>query len=260
MGWERGIVAGARFPVLLRYSNVRSPFHSESTNRVRLIVPVYNERQALPETVRSLDALGLDLPPLFVDGGSTDGTVEWLAQRGLPVIPAERGRGAQLAAGARYALSRSDAGILWFVHADCRPEPGALAKIHEAVEVGAVAGACTLRFSGGWAARWMTRFYALVNCFGLFYGDATLFVRTDAYEASGGYKPQPLFEDLDLVRRLRSRYRHGFRRLSVEVSASSRRFDGPRFPLVFAQWIVLQTLYWCGVPPRVLAKSYRAKR
>lgn len=237
-----------------------SPDQSGRSLRVRIVVPTYNEREALPGMVRSLTALGSTLEPLFVDGGSSDGTARWLEERGLTVIRADRGRGSQLAAGARYALAQSDASVLWFIHADCHPQPDALAGIREAIDAGAVAGACTLRFSGGWTARGMTRFYAILNRFGLYYGDATLFVRADAYVASGGYGPQPLFEDLDLLRRLRRKYPGGFRRLSVEVAASSRRFDGLRFPFVFAQWILLQALYWCGVPARVLAKAYRPSR
>ncbi len=228
---------------------------------VRIVVPTYNEREALPETVRSLQALGPGTTLLFVDGGSSDGTVEWLEAHAIPVIRAELGRGAQLAAGGRRALSEPGDAIFWFIHADCHPQPDALARIREAIEAGAVAGACTLRFAGTrWEARGMTRFYSILNRFGLYYGDATLFVRADAYQASGGYGQHPLFEDLDLLRRLRQEYPGGFRRLSVEVVASSRRFEGLRFPFVFSQWILLQTLYWGGVSPRLLGKWYRAVR
>ncbi len=260
MRTERGIPAKNPFPVPAPHSVASPSPKPECARRVQIVVPTCNERAAIPEIVRSLSALGSGLSPLFVDGGSTDGTKRWLEEHGQAVIGAERGRGAQLAAGACHALTRPGATILWFVHADCRPQADALTRICDAVDAGAVAGACTLRFTGGWAARFMTRFYAVLNRCGLYYGDATLFVRADVYEACGGYGPQPLFEDVDLVRRLRRGYPGGFRRIPVEVVASSRRFDGLRFPLVFALWILLQTLYWCGVPPRLLAKAYRLSR
>lgn len=257
---ERGTPVTNQFPVSAHPSVASPSDKPECARRVQIVVPTCNEIVALPDLVRSLSALGSGLTPLFVDGRSTDGTQRWLEEHGLAVIPAERGRGAQLAAGARHALGRSEASILWFVHSDCRPQLDALARICDAVDAGTVAGACTLRFSGGWAARFMTRFYAILNRFGLYYGDATLFVRTDVYEACGGYGAQPIFEDVDLVQRLRRGYPGGFRRLPVEVVASSRRFDGWRFPLVFAQWVLLQILYWCGVPPRLLVKAYRLRR
>ncbi|MDZ7640130.1 MAG: glycosyltransferase [Bryobacterales bacterium] len=236
-----------------------------------IVVPTLNERAALPETVNALSCLTDSARLLFVDGGSTDGTREWLAEHGLPVVHSPRGRGSQLAAGAERALAECAAmgssiaetmdTILWFVHADCRPSLDAVAELQAAVAQGAVAGSCTMRFSGsGWEVRGMTAFYGAMSRLGLSYGDATLFIRADAYRSIGGFAHQPLFEDLDLLRRVRRRYPGGFRRIRAEVLASSRRFEGLRFPLVFTQWVFLQALFWCGVPPRLLAAWYRPSR
>jgi hypothetical protein len=94
---------------------------------------------------------------------------------------------------------------------------------------------------------------------GLAYGDAGIFVRRSAYEAVGGFRPYPLFEDLDLIRRLKGggvRFVH----LDCVLTASSRRFENRNFALVWTNWICLQILYWIGVSPNVLARWYRDVR
>src|SRR5262249_46468288 len=89
-------------------------------------------------------------------------------------------------------------------------------------------------------------------------GDSAFFVWRTAYEQAGGFRPLPLFEDLDLLRRLKRRGR--FVRLRQQVTTSSRRFEGRSFVLTFAWWTVLQVLYWVGVPPRVLGRLYAPSR
>jgi hypothetical protein len=44
------------------------------------------------------------------------------------------------------------------------------------------------------------------------------------------------------------------------VIVSSRRFDGRRFILIFGWWLILQLLYWLGVPPLLLGRMYAPVR
>ncbi|HYE73961.1 MAG TPA: glycosyl transferase, partial [Blastocatellia bacterium] len=93
---------------------------------------------------------------------------------------------------------------------------------------------------------------------GLLYGDSAIFVRRKVYEKVGGFKPLPLFEDLDLVRRIRRDGRMAH--LSAKVITSSRRFEGRSFTLTFIRWATLQMLYWLGVSPNRLVKLYSPVR
>ncbi len=72
------------------------------------IVPTYRNIRALPEVLSGLEAGGL--PVLVIDDGSDDGTGPWLdawiaagGQRWLERFPANRGKGAALAAGLERA-------------------------------------------------------------------------------------------------------------------------------------------------------------
>ena len=122
-----------------------------------------------------------------------------------------------------------------------------------------IAGNFRVRFDGPrLAARFLTWLYPRLRFFRLCYGDSAIFVRREAYERVGGFKPFPIFEDLDLMRRLRKwgRVVH----LSDVVVTSSRRFEGRSFAVTFARWASLQVLYWLGVKPSTLARFYTATR
>ena len=86
------------------------------------------------------------------------------------------------------------------------------------------------------------------------YGDSGIFVRREVYERIGGFKPLPLFEDVDLISKLRRQGK--LINLDAEIVTSSRRFEGRSFTPVFVRWVTFQCLYWFGVSPFWLAKYY----
>jgi hypothetical protein len=108
------------------------------------------------------------------------------------------------------------------------------------------------------AARFLTWLYPRLRLLGLAYGDSGIFVRRAAYERAGGFKPFPIFEDLDLLRALWKQGR--FVQAGACVVTSSRRFEGRSFTLTFARWSLLQGLYWLGVSPHTLARLYAPVR
>jgi len=217
---------------------------------ISVVIPTLNEITSIGAT---LDAVGRGFFEVIVaDGGSSDGTVEVARQWGARVITAERGRGSQMHAGASAA--RGD--IIWFLHADTRPPRDAAAQIIEAFSnKDVVAGNFEIRFDGeSAAARFLSWLYPQLRRIGLCYGDSAVFVRRDVYERIGGFQSFPIFEDLDLVRRLRKEGR--ITHLPASVTTSSRRFEGRSFAFTFARWATLQTLYWIGVHPRRLVRLY----
>ncbi len=169
-----------------------------------VVVPTLDEAQLLPRLLARLaPAPGdPDRPEEVVvsDGGSRDGTVEIARRAGARVVRAPAGRGRQLAAGAE-ALGTN---LLLFLHADCLPEPGALARLRRALGSGRlVAAGMRQRIEAeGRFFRWVERFADRRTRRGIVYGDSGLVVTRRAYERAGGFAPLPLFEDLDLSRRL----------------------------------------------------------
>ncbi len=223
---------------------------------ISVIIPTLNEARCIAVTLQGIFALGPGLEVIVIDGGSEDSTAQAAAREGARVFFAQRGRGAQLGKGAAEALGD----VLWFVHADTLPHPAALIDIEAALrDPGVAGGNFRIRFDGGTlAARFLNRLQGLRRMLGWHYGDNTIFVRRDVYWKIGGFQPYPLFEDADLVKRIRRAGR--FSTLAGPVTTSSRRFEDGRFLSTGLLWIVLQTLYWLGVPPHALARLYAPVR
>lgn len=168
-----------------------------TSDLISVIVPTLNEEQALPETVRQLLACNEVLEVIAVDGGSSDGTCDWLranAGARLKPLTSAPGRAVQMNAGAKVARGE----WLLFHHADTRlPATGLtpLARRHSDRSV--QWGGFRHRFShSNWKLRlisWMHN----VRCArsGVVYGDQSMFVRRTFFYAVGGF-PAGELEDL----------------------------------------------------------------
>lgn len=219
---------------------------------ISVIIPTLNEEEAISRTLEALASWPSPGTEIIVaDAGSNDATARIAERFGARVVICERGRGQQLHCGARHATGDT----LLFLHADTQCPPQAPDLLAKALSDPAVAGGnFAIRFDGETrAARFMTWLYPQLGKVGLCYGDSGIFVRAAIYNELGGFKPLPLFEDVDFVRRLRKRGR--MVRIPVPVVTSSRRFERD-FARTFARWSIMQALYWLGVPPRVLNQFY----
>jgi rSAM/selenodomain-associated transferase 2 len=233
----------------------------EERPALSIIVPTLDEARSIGRTLDALKGMTPDaskggVEVIVVDGGSLDATARIARGRGAKLLTSERGRGAQMHAGA--CAARGEA--LWFVHADARPSPECAGQIAEALgDPAVVAGNFHVLFDGTTrAARFLTWLYPRLRKLGLCYGDSAIFVRREAYRRVGGFRDFPVFEDLDLIRRLHKAGRVAH--LTATVETSSRRFEGRSFALTFARWSLLQALYWLGVHPRALGRLYAPVR
>lgn len=193
----------------------------------------------------------------MVDGGSRDRTRAIAAgAAGVRVVPAPRGRGPQMNAGAHA----STAPVLLFLHADVSLPADAAARVAGALaDPGVVAGAfrtwhvADVRDGSWWVRPFLHVADVRSRVTRLPYGDQAIFVRRTAFEAVGGFPEQPLFEDVELARRLWTRGR--LVTVAASVLVSGRRFL--RTPLrAMVAMRLFPLLYRLGVPARLLARLY----
>lgn len=224
-----------------------------------IVIPALNAEAALPDTLSALVpgvVKGLVREVVLVDGGSTDATARIADQAGARIITAPKGRGSQLAAGAEAVQGE----WILFLHADTVLEAGWVAQTQrfiESVERNGepLAAAFTFAlddFSG--SARRLERMVDWrCRMLGLPYGDQGLLIAKSFYESLGGFKPMPLMEDVDLVRRIG---RKRLTMLPVRAVTSAARFRKDGYLMRPLRNLALVTLFLLKVPPRTLARLY----
>ncbi|WP_324749378.1 TIGR04283 family arsenosugar biosynthesis glycosyltransferase [Sphingomonas sp. LY54] len=213
-----------------------------------IVIPTLNAAASLPAGLERL--AGVD-EILVVDGGSGDATVAVARAAGARVIVAPRGRGPQLQAGGEAA--RGD--WLLFLHADTLLGAGWRAAV-EAHQAQRPRGAACFRFrldDPAWQARLIERGVAArVRLLGLPYGDQGLLVPRLLYERVGGFRPLPLMEDVDLVRRLGR-----VRVLAADAVTGAERWRRDGWLRRSATNLLCLLLYRLGVPAERVALLYR---
>ncbi|MDQ6786121.1 MAG: TIGR04283 family arsenosugar biosynthesis glycosyltransferase [Acidobacteriota bacterium] len=232
--------------------------NTKSSIEISVIIPTFNEELTIKKTLDAVSRLVNVDEVVVVDGGSTDKTIEIVESftnlKKLKVIKIqEANRGRQLHEGTKHAKGE----VLWFLHADTRPVQGSGRQIKQFMRYKEVVGGnFEITFTGETAwARFLTKLYPYLRSIGLVYGDSAIFVRRDIYELIGGFRFLPVFEDLDLYKRLQKRGR--FVHINLPVTTSSRHFENRSFTATFMRWSFFQGLYWIGFPPRLLAKFYK---
>lgn len=226
----------------------------ESSKSISIIMPVLNEEAVLYAGLQPLQELrNRHCELIVVDGGSTDRSMEIAGPLADRVIRAAKGRAAQMNAGARLARGE----ILWFLHGDSLPPPGADELIRRALADGKRHwGRFDVRLSG---RRPLLRLVeTLMNLrsrlSGIATGDQGIFVRRRVFEQVEGYPAIPLMEDIALSRRLKRTARPVC--LRQPIITSSRRWEQNGILRTILLMWRLRLAYFLGADPVRLARLY----
>lgn len=224
--------------------------------RISVILPVLNEASRIGRAVQSIRAQPTPWEIIVVDGGSSDGTLNLLADLSeARIIHGEKGRARQMNAGAAEASGE----ILLFLHADCQLPPEAFALIREAfAEKRLQAGSFGVRFEPSSFLLRISSWLSRRNVPWFTFGDQGYVMRREFFEQLGGYKDWPLLEDVDFQERARQQTH--WHKLRGSVTTSSRRFRKRGFipQQVSNSWIMLR--YKLGVSPERLKRGYKDVR
>ena len=234
---------------------------------ISVVVPTLDAGDGLAAALASLlpaTEAGLVREVVVSDGGSGDGTLDIADEAGCRVVTGSAGRGAQLARGAAAARGA----WLLFLHADTVLSDGwdraAASQLGRPGQAGVFRLALKGEEAGRSGASLPPRLVAgganvRARLFGLPYGDQGLLLAQSLYAQVGGYDPGlPLFEDVDLVRRLRrARGRGALRLLPAYAITSPRRYERDGYARRVAANQLLLARYLAGASPARLAARYR---
>ncbi len=218
--------------------------------KLSVVIPALNAAETLDATLASL---GNGHEIIVVDGGSSDETAALASRLGARVLASPRGRGQQLSAGAKAASGE----WLLFLHADTWLAEGWLAVVTRHARGAGPDQAAVFGFAlddGSWRARLLERLVALrVRVLRLPYGDQGLLIHRDLYGRLGGYRPLPLMEDVDLIRRIGRRH---LMVLDAEAITSVRRWRQDGWLRRSLLNLGCLALFYCGTSPNRIARLY----
>lgn len=229
--------------------------------RLSIIVPVLNERGRLAALVQHLASIAGD-QTIIVDGGSKDGSANWLLQNwhdpelGRVCIQTVAGRAKQMNAGADQA----NGDMLLFLHADNVLPIGAKREVLRARELQSLWGRFDVAFRTEKRSRLAMRVIALFmnirsRLSSIATGDQAIFVDRILFSTIGGYQDLPLMEDVALSKMLK---RHCVPHCSsLRTTTSARRWENCGvFRTVVTMWY-LRLAYFLGASPHKLVKRYQ---
>ena len=217
-----------------------------------IVIPTLEEAERLPRLLSDLE--GTTAYIVVVDGGSADGTPDLARGRGVRVLETRPGRATQL----RMGAASTDTEWLFFLHADSRIEPAAVAALDGFLLTARQDDFAHFRF----ALNGTGRFHRVLEFgqrirerwLGLPYGDQGLVVSRTLYQRVSGYPDWPIMEDVGLLQKLT---RHGRRVVLPErLLTSPRRYDTEGGVLAWLRNATLIALFCCGVPASKLVRWY----
>ncbi|MGE0095686.1 MAG: TIGR04283 family arsenosugar biosynthesis glycosyltransferase [Alphaproteobacteria bacterium] len=227
------------------------------SGRLSVVIPVLNAARTLPACLAAFSRWK-DVEIVISDGGSTDPSTEVALHNNGRVVAGPPGRGAQLARGASVAGGE----WLLFLHADTvLDRNGRDAADRFMADPSNLRRAGYFRFALDDAdprARRIERLAAWrARALGLPYGDQGLLIARTFYDSLGGYRPLPLMEDVDLVRRIG---RARLRMLDATATTSAARYRRDGWTLRPLRNLFCLSLYFAGVPPKALLPLYAGRR
>ena len=223
-----------------------------------IVIPVFNEAKVLPQALTSLAELSMDSSDsiIFVDGGSTDQSIQLIQQHGYQCLHCEAGRAKQM----NYGTNNTKSDIILYLHVDTKVSSSEISNIKKSYTKGFLSGRFDIMFTN----RALT--YRIISFFINFRsrlskistGDQAIFIRRDIFEQIGGYPEIPLMEDVAISKALRRLGKIDC--LYNKVTTSSRRWEkNGVVNTVMLMW-KMRFLYWCGAEPEKLASMYRNAR
>ncbi len=222
-----------------------------------IVVPVLNEQRRLADLVANLNEVGAE-QIVIVDGGSDDGTLQWLEKHchavntELVLLQAPKGRASQMNHGA--AVCSGD--VLVFLHADTKLPKNAKQDILLARRRQVLWGRFDISFTTNSFVMSAIAFFINMRSrlTAIATGDQAIFIDTNLFKLIGGFAEIPLMEDVVICKQLKKHCQPYCSKMKALTSARRWQNNGV-IKTVLKMWFY-RAAFFLGMSAERLARSY----
>lgn len=225
--------------------------------KISVIIPIYNEEKTVLKLQDQLESLYGKCEIIFVDGGSSDGTIE-LIDKKYKLIKSKKGRADQMNKGAK----ESSGDVLFFLHCDSILPKDTLSQI-KSVMKDHDAGCFGIRFNTKSIlmkiCEWISNYRAGVKK--IMFGDQGIFIDRELFFDIGMFPAIPIMEDYQLSLTLKNK-KIKTAMTKSRIITSDRRYTGSGLDKLelMMDMNIFRRMYRNGVPAKKIATLYRDKR
>lgn len=225
--------------------------------KISIIIPIYNEEKTIEKLLETLDPLKGRCEILFVDGGSTDRTLELLDYQ-YPVLFSEKRRARQM----NYGAKKSTGDVLFFLHCDSEVPKTALEDIEEVMK-NHRAGCFGIAFHSWNFFMFTCRVISnhRVKDRKVMFGDQGIFIERNLFFEVGMFPDMPILEDYQFSLILKEK-KIKLGMAKHRIYTSDRRFEGNTITKLRVMWKMnrLRAMYRKGIPIEKIAELYKDVR
>ncbi|MGW7329776.1 bifunctional polysaccharide deacetylase/glycosyltransferase family 2 protein [Streptomyces sp. NPDC054840] len=199
-------------PIHARRSKRRDAWGPPVTERVTVLVPAYNERECIANTLNSLAVSDYPIEVIVIDDGSTDGTADIVEEMGLPFVRLIRKVNGGKSSALNTGIAAASHDVIVMMDGDTVFEPSTVRELVQPFgdpAIGAVAGNAKVGNRDSLIGAWQhieyvlghnldRRMYDMLGVIQTIPGAVGAF-RKEALKRVGGMSDDTLAEDTDIT-------------------------------------------------------------